>query len=107
MNEQLKPILAELKARLVDLYGERLSRVILYGSQARGDAEPDSDIDVLVVLKGTVEFGTELRWVGPIVADISLRNTVVLSPMILSETDMDSRRNQAFLQNIRHDGIKL
>ncbi len=47
------PILSKLKAGLEDLYGDRLAGVILFGSQARGDATENSDIEVMVVLYRT------------------------------------------------------
>lgn len=34
------------------MYGERLERVVLFGSYARGDAGPDSDYDVAIFAKG-------------------------------------------------------
>lgn len=46
---------------------------MLFGSYARGDAEPGSDIDVLVVLHGDVNPGEEIARTGEMVADISLR----------------------------------
>jgi predicted nucleotidyltransferase len=49
MNDNLTTILAELRRRFEVLYGVRLVKMMLFGSQARGDAEPGSDIDVLVV----------------------------------------------------------
>jgi predicted nucleotidyltransferase len=52
MNPKIKPILDELREALAAHYGERLAKLVLFGSQARGDAEADSDIDVLVVLRG-------------------------------------------------------
>ena len=57
MNENLPEILAELRHYFNDLYGDRLVQLILYGSQARGDAKPDSDIDILVVLNEPVSAG--------------------------------------------------
>jgi predicted nucleotidyltransferase len=45
------PILAKFRDALVAMYGERIERVVLYGSQARGDAKPDSDYDIAVFLK--------------------------------------------------------
>ncbi|MEQ9232801.1 nucleotidyltransferase domain-containing protein [Coleofasciculus sp. E2-BRE-01] len=48
---QVTNILQELKSYLEKVYQQQLEKIILYGSQARGDAEPDSDIDVLIVLK--------------------------------------------------------
>lgn len=43
-------LLKQIKARLTAAYKDRLRGVVLYGSVARGDAGPDSDIDVLVLL---------------------------------------------------------
>ena len=45
-------LLKQIKARLAAAYKDRLRGVVLYGSVARGDARPDSDIDVLVLLDG-------------------------------------------------------
>ena len=50
MNDKLITILAELRRRFEVLYGTRMVKMMLFGSQARGDAEPGSDIDALVVL---------------------------------------------------------
>ena len=57
INDKLKTILTQLRSHFEQLYDTRLVTMVLYGSQARGDARPDSDIDVLVVLKGQVNPG--------------------------------------------------
>jgi predicted nucleotidyltransferase len=49
-NKQLFALLNELKSGLAEIYGDRLFSVILFGSHARGEATPESDIDVMVVL---------------------------------------------------------
>ncbi len=51
MSEDIQQILLEAKSILVNTFGFRLSSVVLYGSEARGQADPDSDIDLLVVFK--------------------------------------------------------
>ena len=63
------PVLARFRAAVGELYGERIERVVLYGSRARGDARPDSDYDVAVFLKGLAAS----RW-GEVrrIADIEL-----------------------------------
>ena len=53
-NKQLFVLLNELKSGLVELYGDRLFSVILFGSHARGEATSESDIDVMVVLADPV-----------------------------------------------------
>jgi predicted nucleotidyltransferase len=45
-------LLKQVKSILKDAFGERLRGVVLYGSEARGQADPDSDIDFLVLLDG-------------------------------------------------------
>jgi hypothetical protein len=52
------PILVRFRAALADAFGERIERVVLFGSRTRGEAGPDSDYDVAVFLKdfaGVVE----------------------------------------------------
>jgi predicted nucleotidyltransferase len=45
------PILKRFRDTLDEFYGQRLERVVLYGSRARGDAREDSDYDVAVFLR--------------------------------------------------------
>lgn len=60
-HPQLQEILAQLKRYLESLYGDRLASLILFGSQARKEARADSDIDVLIVLKGSVDIFAERK----------------------------------------------
>ena len=54
-------LLRQIKARLTDAHGDRLRGVVLYGSEARGDARADSDVDLLVLLDGPVDYGRDLE----------------------------------------------
>ena len=54
-------IFQEIKLRLQTAHGQRLRGVVLYGSEARGDAEPDSDIDVLVLLEGPISYLRDVK----------------------------------------------
>lgn len=55
-------ILAELRERLSEDYGERVHAIVRFGSEARGDATPDSDIDVVAVLdKVFGDYGNEVE----------------------------------------------
>jgi predicted nucleotidyltransferase len=52
---------ARIHALLADAFGSRLQGVVLYGSEARGTAEPDSDADLLVLLRSPVVLGKDLK----------------------------------------------
>ena len=106
MNSRTRRTVTALKRQLQILYGPRLSRVILFGSHARGDATPHSDIDLLIVLKGSVLPGEEISRIGGIVADLSLHTNSVISPLFMDE---DRYRDRAgpLLRNIRREGVPL
>ena len=55
------PILRRFRAALDELYGERLERVVLFGSRARGEAGPESDYDVAVFLREMPDRWEELE----------------------------------------------
>ncbi len=58
-----RQLLVEIRAALETRYGDRLHRVLLFGSLARGDETPDSDIDLLVVLSAPLAEAGETRGV--------------------------------------------
>ncbi len=106
MDTTLKSILTCLKQELIQLYGARLQNLMLFGSQARGDAEPGSDIDVLVVLKPPVNPGEEIKRTGKAISDLSLQNDVVISCIFMDAAHYQTR-NGSLLRNIRKEGILL
>jgi predicted nucleotidyltransferase len=80
-------MMREMKGRLVQAYGARLHGLVLYGSEARGEAEPESDLDVLVLLGDEVHepddswrciralYPLMLEWERPIHAEpVDLRS---------------------------------
>ena len=106
MNEKLKTILTELRDYLANLYGERLVKVVLFGSQARGDAVEGSDIDVLIAVKGEVFAGEEIDRTGDFVAALSLKNDVLVSTVFVSEEDFVYSQ-MPLLLNARQEGIHV
>ena len=106
MSTELQVILSELKARLSDLYGERLERLVLFGSQARGDAEPDSDIDVLVVLKGEVDPYAEIDRTLDITCSFSLERGVFVQLVFAPAQRLDHEMSPLFM-NVRREGVEV
>jgi predicted nucleotidyltransferase len=106
MTPHLQAVLREPKAGLQDLYGSRLAGVLLYGSQARGDADEDSDIDVLIVLKGECKPGEEIRRTSRLIVRLSLKYDTLLSRMFVSETDFAKRRDP-LIGNVQREGVPL
>jgi predicted nucleotidyltransferase len=106
MDKKTEGILGELKASLMALYGDSLAHLALFGSRARGDAAPDSDIDVLVVLKGMKNPVEEIGRTGDIVTELSLKYDTVVS-CVFMDVDRWSTRNGPLLRNIRREGIPV
>jgi uncharacterized protein len=106
MAPRLEKILKELRRRLEALYGKRLVRLSLYGSQARGDSGPGSDIDVLVVLKGPVSPCAEIAYTVDDVAEISLNHGVVVACVFVSQEAYEHEMSPLLL-NVRQQEIAI
>jgi len=103
-NEQRA--LDRLKEILARDFG--LDRLILYGSKARGDADRESDIDVLVVLEGEPDWRTR-RAVYDVCFDIGLEYDVLLQPVVYSQTRYNSPliRATPFYRNVESEGVAV
>jgi predicted nucleotidyltransferase len=64
------PVLTRFRAALDVLYGNRIERLVLYGSRARGDSRPDSDYDVAIFLNGLTDRWEEIDKIVDIEVDI-------------------------------------
>jgi hypothetical protein len=70
------------------LYGKRFRRVLLFGSWVRGDAHPESDIDLLVVLDRVDSVWDELRRMDGVLWRRSFENDAVISAVPVAEADL-------------------
>jgi predicted nucleotidyltransferase len=80
--------------------------MLLYGSRARGEHRPDSDIDVLVVLRDVADYGALIERTSEVVSTLSLENDVVISRAFVSKERFEHEQSP-FLLNVRREGIVL
>jgi len=106
LNSKIQKIVQELREALKSLYGDRLSQLVLFGSQARGEAGPYSDIDILVVFKSPVNLETEKEHVIDITSVLSLENDTVISCLYMPE-ERFLYEDSPLLRNIRNEGVIL
>ena len=102
--DQLRMVSEEVKQALTKLYGDRLDRVVLYGSYARGDFHAESDVDFLVVLRDeVVKSGAEIWTMSEKIGDLCLKYGVHVSAFPTSLNKYS--QSQLFLyQNVRREG---
>lgn len=105
-KQQLQAILSKTRQGLEQIYGPRLEQIILYGSQARGDARHDSDIDILILLKEPFNYFEESQKISYLIADICLENTVVISCMFATIQKYQEYESGLF-RNIRREGVVI
>ena len=49
MQRKIDKVIQQFTLKLLELLGDRLKKVILYGSYARGDYSENSDIDIMIL----------------------------------------------------------
>ena len=106
MKKQILATINKLKDQLSNQYQDRLMQIILFGSQARNEAEVESDIDLLIVLKGEVDPVLEIKKNNPWLCDLCLETDELINCIYLSEKQFQTQ-NTPLLRNIRKEGIAL
>ncbi len=107
MNAPLESVLSEVRLRLQAVFGLQLDRLILFGSRARGDAEPDSDIDVMIILKDPVDDGgVDRDRYMKVAADLSLEFDTVIIPF-LTDAHTYASSDFSIYRNIRREGVAI
>jgi len=101
----LKDLLNDVKERLTVAYGDRLDAVVLFGSEARGDAGAESDIDLLVVLRGPMaDYGLELDRSLTAVYPVALRVGRRISVKPVARRDYEEG-DCPLLREVRRTGV--
>ncbi len=97
-------LLKELKSGMEALYGARLRAVYLYGSYARREQDPESDLDILIILSNYQRYSAEIERTGHLVSELSLKYGVSISRKFITEAQWNTL-NSAYLRNLRAEAI--
>ncbi|NQU29582.1 MAG: nucleotidyltransferase domain-containing protein [Anaerolineae bacterium] len=107
MSKKIQAILNTLKKGLTNIYGTQLKEIYLFGSYARGEANPlDSDIDVLIVLNGEFNYWEESKRSSELIASLSLQYDMVISRKFASAREYRHSKMPLYI-NIRKEGIAV
>lgn len=99
-------MLSEIRERLFLAFGKRLEDVILYGSAATGQMTEDSDIDVLILLKGPVKFLHDLETALRVLLPLSQKYDHPISPEPVDARQYETTDAPLF-SRVRREGLRL
>jgi len=99
------PVLKRFRAALEQTYGDRLERVILFGSRARGDAGAESDYDIAVFLNDLGDRWKEFDRLADIGTDILSEMGVFVHAMPFGAGAY--RERTPLMHEVRQDGLDL
>lgn len=83
----------------------RLDKAILFGSYAREEQLPGSDVDILLVMKEHKE-GDQSK-VSKIGGEYFLNKDVFISPKIIEKSELEEKSNYSFFKEIMQEGVKI
>lgn len=99
-------ILKELQWALQRELGDQLEDILLFGSRARGEDRPDSDVDVLILLKGEFDYGELIRRTSSLVAALSLEHDIVISRAFATKARFETEQSPFYI-NVRREAVPI
>jgi len=94
------------RAVLEEHYGSRLRGLVLYGSVARREDDPESDIDLLVLLAPPFDYFQELRRIVDLLYPIQLESTHLISAKP-APVDQFERGSLQLYRNAKREGVAV
>ena len=104
VEPDVERLLVSVRERLEKHYGARFAGLILHGSMARGTAEPESDVDLLVLLRDELDYFRELRTVVDLLYPLQLEFERVISALPAALEDYESGSLQLY-RNAAREGF--
>lgn len=98
-------VTAKLRAALHALYGDRIERLVLFGSRARGDARGDSDYDVAVFLNDLHDRWAEADRIALVTSAILGETGAVIHAMPYRAGSY--RERTPLMHELRNEGVDL
>jgi predicted nucleotidyltransferase len=108
LAERIEPLVNEFVERVRAFYGERLVKIILFGSYARGDFHDESDVDLLVVLRDEDVSNIREKRAGlsRLTWELFYEYGLAPSAFVVTRTRFE-QSSQAFFRFIRQEGITI
>ena len=98
--------LDEIRPRLERAFGERFRAVLLYGSRARGDHRPDSDLDLLVLLEGPISYARDIGTAVDALYPLQLQVDYPIHALPVTAERFEAR-DRLLYRNVAREGIAL
>jgi predicted nucleotidyltransferase len=99
------PILKELSETLKRGLGQSIKDIILFGSRARGDAYPESDYDLLILVdKETKEIEDKIFNIS---CEIGWKHNVIITSFVHEKSFYEKERYEPLFMNIRKEGVSI
>ncbi len=98
--------LLRLKRTLHVTYGKRFRGLYVYGSYARGDARPDSDVDTIIALAGQVNSFAEMNRLSKPLSDLCMQYDLLIAAYPIPEMWLTERQSPLF-ENIRRQAVRV